>query len=90
MQKNHADCPRTAHRRALIASCGAATALAATAVKVGGNPRRKPQLRRRGLLCDAALRADSFDDLALKVWDDDGGHSGTSEPDERYTGWGHR
>jgi hypothetical protein len=84
MSKNSSDVPRSALSRALMACRDEAIALAGRALNVAANQRSRQQSRHGAFIRATAARVDSSDELALAVWDDDGGHSGTSGVDERY------
>ena len=85
MSKNSPDVPCFALTRALIGCRDHAVALAARVLNFGLNQCGRQQPRRRLIARAAAAHAESSDERALEVWDDDGGHSRTSDGDERYT-----
>ena len=84
MSKNSSDVPRSALSRALIACRDGAVALAARVFNAGPNPRSRQQARRGAFVRVTAARADSSEELALEVWDNDGGHAGKSEARDRF------
>ena len=84
MWKNSSDAARSALSRVLIACRDQAAALAARALDVGASQRNKGPSGHEALFCSMALRDDNSDEVALEVWADDGGHSGTSKVNERY------
>jgi hypothetical protein len=84
MWQNSSAVHRSALSRALIACRDDAIALVARLLNVRANPRNRRQPRRGAFVRATAMPVASSDELALKAWEDDGGHSGTSEVDERY------